>query len=218
MCDVLFRWCVSLRQPQEKKTINEDADQHPGCTDHRSALLKTYMFKVTSPLISLRPKFSKFTCIGKTRATVFCYDSCQHALSMGIVPTLIYKAYQLCARSIMTTRVTNHLIRISMKLITALMFLIDIAIISTQASTNLDADAGYSLGGPLAVNNVHKRSCAVRQYGCEDGYCWSKCDDSGTWCWLALSRGEGDWVTCLNDSDCGPDPFRDAGCGNACGC
>ena len=112
----------------------------------------------------------------------------------------------------MMNSMANHSTRISMKLVTALTVLIGTAVTSTQASSDLDARAGHPLGGPLAINNVHKRSCAVRPYGCEKGYCWQKCNQDGSWCWLALERGNGDWVHCVQNSDCGPDPFRDSAC------
>jgi hypothetical protein len=82
----------------------------------------------------------------------------------------------------------------------------------------------HPLEQPLRLGGVNTRGCAVRAYGCEDGYCWDKCSSKGEWCWLALERGRGDWVTCRkgHDEDCAPTIFRDAGCGqcdkDVCGC
>ena len=110
-----------------------------------------------------------------------------------------------------------------MKLGTALIVLIGTAVTSTQAFFNLDARAGqHPMGRFFAVKNVHQTGCAVREHGCENGYCWRKCDRDGAWCWMALNRGYGDWVRCLKDEECGPAPFRDASCSicdkKVCGC
>lgn len=109
-----------------------------------------------------------------------------------------------------------------MKLVTALIVLIGTAVTSAQAFSAIDARAQQFLGRAFGVRNVHQRSCAVRPYGCENGYCWSKCKQDGSWCWEALDRGHGDWVHCLKDKDCGPDPFRDSACAvcdkSSCGC
>ncbi|ORY18367.1 hypothetical protein BCR34DRAFT_554105 [Clohesyomyces aquaticus] len=67
--------------------------------------------------------------------------------------------------------------------------------------------------------NVHKRGCAVRDYGCEDGYCWRKCNpDTGGWCWLAYNGGIGAWVTCRSDANCALPHDGSIGCGDGCGC
>lgn len=67
-----------------------------------------------------------------------------------------------------------------------------------------------------------KPHCAKRNFGCEDGYCWKKCGPSGSWCWLAYSRGTGGWVTCTSDANC--EKRKDAACAvrerphGGCGC
>lgn len=58
-------------------------------------------------------------------------------------------------------------------------------------------------------SDLLKRSCAVRSYGCEKGYCWRKCDEkTGAWCWLAFNGGQGNWVTCKNDVECAINPEK----------
>lgn len=100
--------------------------------------------------------------------------------------------------------------------------LLSIALASAEA---LNVVRGlYPVAGKVLLSNVHARSCAVRDYGCENGYCWQKCKADGSWCWMALSKGTGDWLTCLSDKVCGPDPgvARDAACAicdsSVCGC
>ncbi|KAJ5040307.1 uncharacterized protein L3040_005964 [Drepanopeziza brunnea f. sp. 'multigermtubi'] len=94
----------------------------------------------------------------------------------------------------------------------------------TSALTVEDREPHPMAGQLHNLGNVHARSCAVRDYGCEKGYCWQKCSQDGSWCWMALGRGYGDWLTCLTDAECGPDPFgmREAACSicdsSSCGC
>lgn len=125
-------------------------------------------------------------------------------------------------QSLMINSSVDLLIRTRMKFATALIVLIGTAVTSIQASPDLNVRAEHPLAQPPAIKNVHKRSCAVRQNGCEQGYCWNQCGSGGEWCWLALQGGKGDWVTCLQDSDCEFGEFRDAGCGICdkpnCGC
>ncbi|ORY02857.1 hypothetical protein BCR34DRAFT_521173 [Clohesyomyces aquaticus] len=101
--------------------------------------------------------------------------------------------------------------------------LISILAVSVSASASASPESsnsniqrsGTPPGAPRALVNVHARSCASRQFGCDSGYCWRQCESGGKWCWLALSRGEGDWATCLKDSDCDWDPFADWACASA---
>jgi hypothetical protein len=88
-----------------------------------------------------------------------------------------------------------------MKLAATVLVIFSATMISAISPVDdLSARDGSAVGNP---SNVHKRSCASRQYGCEDGYCWQKCDqNSGAWCWLAFNGGNGDWVTCKSDSEC----------------
>ena len=68
--------------------------------------------------------------------------------------------------------------------------LLSIALASAEA---LNVVRGlYPVAGKVLLSNVHARSCAVRDYGCENGYCWQKCKADGSWCWMALSKGTGD--------------------------
>lgn len=59
-------------------------------------------------------------------------------------------------------------------------------------------------------------------YACANGYCKSKCGDSGKWCWLARDRGPGDWFTCTENEHCVPSNMpHNAGCDKregSCGC
>ncbi|PSN65208.1 hypothetical protein BS50DRAFT_575275 [Corynespora cassiicola Philippines] len=79
---------------------------------------------------------------------------------------------------------------------------------------------------PLAGLNsgLQKRDCAIRNYGCENNWCWKKCKDDGSWCWQAWNHGSGDWVTCSAAKDCDPatDRMKTTGCGkcndSSCGC
>ncbi|KAH7355217.1 hypothetical protein BKA65DRAFT_236121 [Rhexocercosporidium sp. MPI-PUGE-AT-0058] len=109
-----------------------------------------------------------------------------------------------------------------MKFSSALILLI--STVAASATESLETREPHPIAGKGHLSNVHARSCAVREYGCEEGYCWQKCDTDGSWCWMALGRGHGDWLTCLNDKECGPDPWgmREAGCAicdsSSCGC
>lgn len=124
-----------------------------------------------------------------------------------------------------------------MKLITALALLLGTAMavpsspymtpddVHRYANTrNHYSERVNSVEQPLRLEDISTRGCAVRNYGCEEGFCWNKCGSKGEWCWLALARGHGDWVTCRkgHDDDCSPSIFRDAGCGvcdkDVCGC
>ncbi|PVH80327.1 hypothetical protein DL98DRAFT_532115 [Cadophora sp. DSE1049] len=109
-----------------------------------------------------------------------------------------------------------------MQFSTTILLLLGTALVSAEA---LSAVRGpHPVAGKAQLSNVHARSCAVRDYGCENGYCWQKCKADGSWCWMALLRGTGGWLTCLNDKECGPDPWgmRDASCAecdsSVCGC
>jgi hypothetical protein len=90
--------------------------------------------------------------------------------------------------------------RITMKLAATVPFLLS----TTMASASFLSENLEARGTDIVIpSTIHKRSCAVRQYGCEDGYCWQKCNQSsGAWCWLAFNGGNGGWVTCKSDADC----------------
>jgi hypothetical protein len=80
--------------------------------------------------------------------------------------------------------------------------------LTTTTTITLISLLPFALATDLAqhsttTSNLSKRGCASRNYGCEKGYCWIKCDASnGRWCWLAYNGGNGDWVTCSADSQC----------------
>ncbi|CAI6341360.1 unnamed protein product [Periconia digitata] len=77
---------------------------------------------------------------------------------------------------------------------------------------------------PLQHDSLQKRSCAVRNYGCEKGYCWKKCREGKDqpWCWMAKNYGSGAWNTCGKDSECEPSKLGASDCGvcnkGTCGC
>lgn len=62
-----------------------------------------------------------------------------------------------------------------------------------------------------------KRECwngSPTGYVCANGYCKSKCGDSGKWCWLARDLGRGAWFTCTQNEHCVPTNLpHNAGCG-----
>ncbi|KAK7192443.1 hypothetical protein DPSP01_009734 [Paraphaeosphaeria sporulosa] len=100
-----------------------------------------------------------------------------------------------------------------MKLSTTLLILLDVLAVSAVSVQAPDANEAPALH---ARSELHKRGCAWRQYGCEKGYCWQKCEQSspGGWCWLAFNGGNGDWVTCSKDSDCVDRHDNNPSCGN----
>jgi len=87
--------------------------------------------------------------------------------------------------------------------------------------TTLTILIGISATAAIAIEpleEVHAQSCASRDWGCEDGYCWKKCGNLGEWCWQAADAGQGSWVTCENDAACNINFIPSAGCGGACSC
>jgi hypothetical protein len=83
-----------------------------------------------------------------------------------------------------------------------------------------------ALEQPHPLADVSAQACAVRNYGCENGYCWNgQCGSKGEWCWLAKNGGSGGWLTCGSDAACAPNVAVDAGCADCnvypagtCGC
>ncbi|KAH8641634.1 hypothetical protein IG631_04575 [Alternaria alternata] len=83
-----------------------------------------------------------------------------------------------------------------------------------------------ALEQPHPLADVSAQVCAVRSYGCENGYCWNgQCGSKGEWCWLAKNGGSGGWLTCGSDAACAPNVAVDAGCADCnvypagtCGC
>ena len=77
---------------------------------------------------------------------------------------------------------------------------------------------------PKDTNNLVARACwNGAYYGCSKGYCWTKCQTGGKWCWLATQDGNGPWLTCSSDSQCASGiQTRGSACGkgncDACGC
>ena len=69
-----------------------------------------------------------------------------------------------------------------------------------------------------------ERACynGDKVFGCDGGFCWSKCGTHGEWCWFADQDGTGPWITCRVDNDCSKIWLTKRPCakGNckACGC
>lgn len=104
----------------------------------------------------------------------------------------------------------------------ALLFTTALASSPPRYASPVEIDENYNVERSEALEEPILQSCATTWGGCENGYCWRRCDASGEWCWLAEGQGHGPWVTCSRDSDCAPSPFWDVACGicdePVCGC
>lgn len=69
-----------------------------------------------------------------------------------------------------------------------------------------------------------ERACynGDKVFGCDGGFCWSKCGTQGEWCWFADNDGTGPWITCRVDNDCSKIWLTKRPCAKgtckACGC
>lgn len=70
------------------------------------------------------------------------------------------------------------------------------------------------------VADLEKRACwwGPPWFGCSDNYCWTSCGDytkDGSWCWLAINYGKGEWARCSVSSQC---EVGGLACGGRCSC